>query len=192
MKKTIGTVGVIVLLTGGLKLSAQTNWEAQKNPTVDSITAKYKDKLVAVPAPRTTDHVFPVIGTYEPVSNTDAGSLSISLDAANKGLIWIEGLPQGKIKGLLTKSPATYKIPAQKTVDSKDLPEGTLLFNKETGTLSICIGKPYNSAHPELVFTENLPETQPVATKGKKTKQPATPKAWMYTGRKLEKETAGN
>lgn len=192
MKKTIGTVGVIVLSVCGYSAIGQSGWEAQKNPTVDSITAKYKDKIVAAPAPRTTELIFPVIGMYESGSNPEISSLHISLDAANKGLIWIEGLPQGKVRGLLTKSPATYKIPAQKTDTGKDLPEGTLIFDKETNTLSICIGKAYNSANPALVFTEILPAEEPVVTKGKKNKQPAAPKPWVYTGTKKEVATAGN
>lgn len=133
-----------------------------------------------------------VIGQYESGSHPEISSLNIALDPNNKGLIWIEGLPQGKIKGLLTLSPATYKLPAQKTETGKDLPEGTLIFDKETNTLSICIGKAYNSANPALVFTENLAAAEPVAVKGKKQKQPAAPKAWIYTGTKLEKSTAVN
>lgn len=55
--------------------------------------------------------------------------------------MWIEGLPQGRVKAMLRKSPATYKIPAQKTEEGKEVAEGTLMFDKETNTLSICIGK---------------------------------------------------
>ena len=55
---------------------------------------------------------------------------------------------------MLRKSPATYKIPAQKTEDGKDVAEGTLLFDKETNALSICIGKKYNAENPAEVFTQ--------------------------------------
>jgi hypothetical protein len=192
MKKTIGTVGVIVLLAGGQQLSAQNNWEAQKNPTVDSITAKYKDKMVTAPAPKTTDLIFPAIGVYESGTNTGISNVSISQDETNKGLIWVEGLPQGRIKGLLTRSPATYKIPAQQNEAGKAVAEGTLIYDRETNTLSICIGKPFNSANPALVFTETIPAAEPLPVKGKKSKSIAVAKAWFYTGTKMEKSTAGN
>lgn len=175
---------------------AQTQtWEAQKNPTVDSIAAKYRDKIVAAPTALTQEKIFPAIGHYESTTNADASSVSIALDQQNKGLIWIEGLPQGKVKGLLTKSPATYKIPAQKTEDGKDVAEGTLIFDKEQNTLSICIGKNYDAENPAAAFmaapVEEVSAT--VSTKNKaKTKKPAAPKPWLYTGTKKEEVMAGN
>lgn len=207
MKKSIGIVGIAVLSFLTLSTRAQTPdtpttepqqttpaWDAHKNPTVDSIAAKYRDKMVTAPAALTQESIFPVIGHYESSTNADASTVNISLDQQNKGLIWVEGLPQGKIKGLLTKSPSTYKIPAQKTEDGKDVAEGTLIYDKEMNTLSICIGKTYNAEDPSAAFAapvEEMPEA--VTTKAKsKTKKPAAPKAWMYTGTKTENGMAGN
>ncbi|MGQ0739937.1 MAG: hypothetical protein ACT4OJ_12840 [Bacteroidota bacterium] len=168
-------------------------WDAQKNPTVDSIRAKYKDKLIQAPVVRTTEDIFPVIGQYESASNPEAAAISISLDAQNKGIIWIEGLPQGKLKGLLSKSPATYKIPVQKTDEGKEVAEGTLIYDKEMNTLSICIGKNYNAADPASAFAAPVAEEPAtVSTKTTKIKKPAAPKQWVYTGSKVEKATAGN
>ncbi len=36
---------------------------------------------------------------------------------------------------MLRKSPATYKIPAQKTEDGKDVAEGTMIFDKDANKL---------------------------------------------------------
>jgi hypothetical protein len=126
------------------------------------------------------------------------------LDEQNKGFVWIEGLPQGKIKAMLRKSPATYKIPVQKTEDGKDVPEGTLIFDKDSKTLSIVIGKTYNAEDPSAAFTmttedQNMATTTDVVktktkTGGKivKTKTKPAPKPWTYTGTKVEKATVSN
>lgn len=195
MKKTPGSVGIILLSLLTLSVNAQQTWEAQKNPTVDSIAAKYRDKIVAAPASLSQDKIFPAVGQYESSTNTDAASVTITLDQQNKGLIWIEGLPQGKLKGLLTKSPATYKIPAQKTEEGKEVAEGTLIFDKEQNTLSICIGKTYNAENPAAAFAVTPVEETPavVSTKSKtKIKKPVAPKPWLYTGTKKEQAMAGN
>ncbi len=186
-------MGGIVLSFIGLSAWGQENWDAQKNPTVDSIAAKYKDKLVAAPAAQTQDKIFPVIGRYETATNPETPVVNISLDAQNKGLIWIEGLPQGKVKALLTRSPATYKIPAQKNEEGKDVPEGTLIYDRDMNTLSICIGKNYNSDNPAAVFDPAIDPTPDVKTvKTAKSKKAAVPKAWVYTGTKTEIATAVN
>lgn len=195
MKKTPGIVGTALLSVLTTSVFAQQTWDAQKNPTVDSIAAKYRDKIVSAPVSLTQENIFPVIGRYESTTNTDAANVTVSIDQQNKGLIWIEGLPQGKIRGLLTKSPATYKIPAQKTGDGKDVAEGTLIYDKDLKTLSICIGKTYNAENPAAAFTAPVAEEVPVATTAKtkiKTKKPAAPKPWMYTGTKTENGMAGN
>lgn len=193
MKKTIGTVGVIVLSILSLSANAQQTWEARNNPTVDSINAKYKDKWVTAPAAQSNEQIFPVIGQYESATNPDTRSVSISLDAQNMGLIWIEGLPQGKIRALLTQSPATYKIPAQKNEEGKEVAEGTLIYDKEMNTLSICIGKPYQAGNTAAVFVESVtPETPAPTAKSSKMKKNTAPRPWVYTGSKLEKSTAVN
>lgn len=203
MKKTIGIMGVIALSMISISVKAQEtpapapapvqSWEAKNNPTVDSIKAKYKDKLVAAPTAPGLEKIFPVIGKYESAMNPEVSALTISLDAQNKGLIWVEGLPQGKVKGLLARSPSTYKIPAQKTEDGKEVAEGTLIYDKELNTLSICIGKPYNAENPAAVFAEPVAvETTTTTVKTTKSKKPASPKAWVYTGTKVDQATAGN
>ncbi len=200
MKKTIGIVGVIAMCLLTVSVNAQTEpqnpqpvktWEAKKNPTVDSITSQYTGKYIAPRPALTSADIFPVIGKYESATNADAASVTISLDGQNKGIVWIEGLPQGKVKAMLRKSPATYKIPAQKTEEGKEVPEGTLIFDKETNTLSICIGKLYDAANPAVAFSAPAEETVPVV-KTSKTKKAVQPKAWIYTGTKLVTETVAN
>lgn len=194
MKKTLIIMGGIALSLLAVSANAQQTWEAKNNPTVDSITSQYTAKYIAPRPALTTADIFPAIGNYESATNPDAASVTITLDPENKGLVWVEGLPQGKISAMLRKSPATYKIPAQKTEDGKDVAEGTLVFDKENNTLSICIGKAYNAENPSAAF-EMPAEQEPVATttKTSKTKkQPAPAKAWIYTGTKIITETAAN
>ena len=163
-------------------------WDPKKNPTVAAITSQYEGKYITSRPALTDADIFPVIGKYESSTNADAPSLTISLDASSKGIAWVEGLPQGRIKALLRRSPATYKIPAQKTDDGKEVAEGTLIFDKETNNLSICIGKPYNEADPSEAFAAPIEEPAAVATpskKSKKTKKVEQPKPWIYTGTKV-------
>ncbi len=191
MKKTIIAMGGFVLTFLSISASAQQTWDAKKNPTVDSIAALYRDKIVTAPAPPTREDVFPVIGKYESATNADAAHITIALDEQNKGIAWIDGLSQGRVKAMLRKSPATYKIPAQKTAEGNDVAEGTLIFDKGTNTLSICLGKAYNAENPASAF---VPTEEPAVSTAKnvKTKKPVTPKAWIYTGTKQTKETAMN
>jgi hypothetical protein len=175
-----------------LALNAQQTWEAKNNPTVDSITAKYKDKEVVSKPAATLQDVFPVIGKYESATNPDAASLTINLDETNKGIAWIEGLPQGKVKAMLRKSPSTYKIPVQKTEDGKEVAEGTLIFDAMTNTLRICIGKSFDAENPEAAFAAPVADEVTATTKTAKTKKPVAPKAWIYTGTKMARETAAN
>ena len=170
---------------------SQETWDAKKNPTVEAITSQYSGKYIAPRAAVTTNDIFPAIGKYQS-ANSEATTLTVSLDEANKGIVWIEGLPQGKIKAMLRKSPATYKIPAQKTESGKDVAEGTLVFDKESNTLNIAIGKTYDAENPSSVFTaEEIPAETPKASKAK-TKKPVKSKIWIYTATKLTNETAGN
>ena len=194
MKKTIGIVGVIVFSILTISVHAQQTWDAKKNPTVAAIISKYEIKPVTPGAELTSADIFPVIGKYESATNADAAAVTIMPDEQNKGVVWIEGLPQGKIKAMLRKSPATYKIPAQKTGEGKDVPEGTLIFDKETKTLSICIGKTYNIEDPAAAFAAPVDEVAVTAktTSKSKTKNIVQPKAWIYTGTKLTQETVMN
>ncbi len=177
-------------------------WEAKSNPTVDSIQSKYTGQYIAPKAAITSADIFPVIGKYESATNPDAANVTIALDETNKGIVWIDGLPQGRIKAMLRKSPGTYKIPAQKTADDKAVEEGTLIFDKETNTLSIAIGKEYNAADPAAAFAvpaigdpTPLPKEETKVKDGKvKTKKKTVPvkKTWVYTGTKVATETVAN
>jgi hypothetical protein len=84
-----------------------------------------------------------------------AGSLVVTLDAENKGVIWVEGLPQGKFKAYLKKSPSSYRILSQKTETGNEIPEGTLLYDPSTKTLNIALGKEYDDADPAAIFALN-------------------------------------
>lgn len=227
MKKTIKIMAVAVLSSLAMFAHAQTDstksqtepavkpetttaptttntWDPKKNPTVAEINARYEGKYIAAKPAMTDKDIYPVLGSYESTTNTDAPSVSISLDAENRGIVWIDGLPQGRVKAMLRKSPATYKIPAQQTADGKQVAEGTLIFDKDTKTLSIVIGKDYNMADPAAAFAAPAIGTVDEATanadvkvkntttksKTKVKKQPEAPKPWTYTGTKIDKETA--
>ena len=124
--------------------------------TVDSIEAKYK--LIPMPGALTMEQAFPAIGTYQ-VNGTENASatenLTITLDSSNKGIIWVEGLPQGRIKAYLKQSPATYRILPQKSATGQQVSEGTLLYDSTTHTINIAIGAPYNEADPTAIFALN-------------------------------------
>src|SRR5215211_7173300 len=135
----------IAALLFNLSVNAQT--------TADSIKAKYQ--LQQMPAPITVEKTFPAIGTYQLNEAGTSSPLTITLDEQNKGMIWVEGLPEGKIKGFLKKSPSTYRIMSQKTEGGKQIPEGTLIFDEATNTLSVALGMPFDDANPASVFTLN-------------------------------------
>lgn len=180
------------------------------NPTVDSILSKYT--LVPMPSQVTTEQIFPVIGQYQSSTNSNE-KLTITLDDQNKGLVWIDGLPQGKVKGVLKKSPATYKIPAQKTAEGNDVPEGTLIYDKDTKVITVMLGRPFNDQDPASVFAtattndqnqsmtndqtmndqSKMEKTKTVHNKTKtKMKKPEEPAPYVFTGTKIEQVTATN
>jgi hypothetical protein len=103
--------------------------------------------------------------TTAPVTTTDVAtteatpSVTITLDSVNKGIVWVDGLPEGKFKAYLKKSPTTYRILAQKTNLGKQIPEGTLYYDVQANALNIAIGKPYNEEDPTAVFAVNAPTT---------------------------------
>lgn len=137
--------------------------------TVDSIEAKYT--LLPMPGQLTIEQTFPAIGTYQLNNSTNttaattgnnvstAGNLTITLDSANKGIIWIEGLPEGRIKAYLKQSPATYRILSQKTASGEQVPEGTLVYDSTTHIINIALGTPYNEADPTGIFASNPANT---------------------------------
>ena len=178
-----------------------------------------KYKLLPMPEPLTREKIFPVIGKYEltaksntttssaTVATTDATSteaaattsVTIDLDESNKGIVWIDGLPQGKIKAMLRKSPGTFKIPAQKTADDKSIPEGVAIFDKDNNTLDVCIGCTYNIEDPASAFAAPVEPVvdETVKAKTTKTKKKSVAKAkvtpvktWKYSGTKVVEGTA--
>jgi len=185
-------------------VNAQQTWEAKKNPTVDSINAKYADKMITTQRPAVTiEQIYPAIGQYQSTVNTDAASVTITPDEQSKGVVWVTGLPQGKVKAMLKKSPATYRIPPQMSEDGKEIPEGTLIFDKDANTLQISIGKSFNEADPASAFLPQPVEvvaeptvkvkSDKVKIKTNKEKEKvAETKVWMYSGTKIEKSTASN
>jgi hypothetical protein len=209
-----------VTTTQPTKQTQPTTQEQKKyaNPTVDSILSKYT--LVPMPSPVTTEQIFPVIGQYQSSTNADQ-KLTITLDDQNKGFAWIDGMPQGKVKAILKKSPATYKIPAQKTADGKDVPEGTLIYDKDSKVITVLVGRPFNDQDPASVFAtaattttdQSMTKDQTTTTndqgnkeskmtvaktKGSKThsktkvKKVEEPAPWVFTGTKVEQVTATN
>lgn len=140
----------IFFFLAALFISATVNAQS----TVDSIEAKYK--LLPMPEALTLEKTFPAIGTYHLSTATDSSSVvTITLDSANKGIVWVEGLPQGKFKAYLKQSPASYRILAQKTESGTQIPEGTLIFDPSTNTLNVALGKSFNDANPTEVFGLN-------------------------------------
>jgi hypothetical protein len=199
MKKTAFIAGALLLFAIINGNAQEQPWQPSKNPTVEAITSQYK--LVEMPKPLTIEQIFPALGQYQ-LTNTatkaEVGTVKVVIDEQNKGTVWVEGLPEGRIYAQLRRSPSTYKIPMQKTAEGKDVAEGTLIFDKETRMLNIVIGKPYNMENPALVFaTEEeikaAAEIQEVKVKESKTKvkvkkAPAV-KAVFYSGPKEEQTT---
>ena len=144
---------------------------ASAQSTLDSIRAKYQ--LQPMPDSLTINKIFPAIGSYS--LTTDEGESTevvVSLDSANKGMVWVEGLPEGKFKAYLKKSPATYRVIAQKSETGKSVPEGTLIYDQENNSLLVALGQKFNQEDPAGVFTnliDNSGETE-VKLKSKNSK----------------------
>lgn len=119
---------------------------------------------------------------------TAAGNVTITLDSANKGIVWIEGLPEGRLKAYLQKSPATYRIVSEKTEDGKKTPEGTLMLDQSTNTLNIALGKAFDEVDPAAVFAmQNVATTtdNTVEVKVKTPKSKSKSKVTFYTATKV-------
>jgi hypothetical protein len=159
-----------------------------------------KYKLQPMPEALSTEKIFPVIGKYNLTDKDGAATdVTISLDPTNKGIVWVEGLPQGKVKAFLRKSPGVYKIPTQNLEEveaaveveadvevkdakaaktakakaaekaAKQLPEGVMIFDKDNNTLNVCIGCTYNNEDPAIAFA--APVEPEVAVEETKTKK---------------------
>ncbi len=174
---------------------------AQAQSTADSIAAKYQ--LQPMPQSLTVEKTFPVLGTYQlnSAATTDGSAprqVIITLDSSNKGLVWIDGLPEGRLKAYLKQSPATYRIVAQKSGSGRDVPEGTLMFDPATNTLNIALGKAYDAADPAAVFALNTnaaadmasetPVTVKVKSKGSTVKTKS--RTHFYTATKMEESNS--
>jgi hypothetical protein len=226
MKKTAMLAGAaFTLLTASVNAQTTTSTDTvPKQQTLTSTTTettavskdKYNNwsadtyKMQPMPEALTQEKIFPVVGKYQVTDKAGTASeLTVSLDPSNKGTVWIEGLPQGKIKANLRKSPAVYKIPAQKlgddptAKDAKDIAEGVLIYDKDANTINVCVGCTYNAENPSVAFdaaaaTEAQPEATEVAPKKTakaKSKKAAAPKVAKivpvrYSGTKVIEQTA--
>ena len=217
MKKTTVIAAAALLLLSATS-QAQTDTTAKPQTTMPETTTtsttrvnndKYNNwtadtyKMQPMPDALTTDKIFPVIGKYELTTKEGTATpITVTLDEANKGLVWIDGLPEGRIKATLRKSPSTYKIPAQtlgEEKDAKKIPEGVLVYDKDANTMNVCLGCKYNVEDPGTAF---LPATEEPATvaetktktkNGKVTKSKtkmAKVKPVHYTGVKQIQENA--
>jgi hypothetical protein len=134
-----------------------------------------REKLMSLTTETLTPaHIFPALGTYKG-AGTSTADVTISLDETNRGIVWIDGLPQGRFKAIMKKAPATYKIPAQKSESGKAIAEGTLYVNPETAELTIVSGRAFNEKDPASSLS--------ISPKKKGA-------AWTYTGLKTETEVA--
>ena len=149
----------IFLFIAALLFGASVNAQS----TVDSINAKYQ--LLPMPQAMTVEKSFPVLGSYN--LTTKEGTtvpVTITIDSASKGIVWVEGLPEGKFKAYLKRSPATYRVIAQKTETGKAIPEGTLIFDQATNTLNVALGKKFDDVDPAAIFTMTGDVTADVAS----------------------------
>ena len=149
----------IFLFIAALLFGASVNAQS----TVDSINAKYQ--LLPMPQAMTLEKSFPVLGSYN--LTTKEGTtvpVTITIDSASKGIVWVEGLPEGKFKAYLKRSPATYRVVAQKNEAGKSIPEGTLIFDQSTNTLNVALGKKFDDVDPAAIFTMNGDVTADVAS----------------------------
>jgi hypothetical protein len=196
MKKTLMITGAILLFFTAT-LSAQTE---PAKPTTDQWNNYSPDKYKMQPMPDalTKEKIFPIIGKYTLTNsegvNTEA---TITLDETNNGIVWVDGLPQGKIKGYLKKVPGVYIIPAQKTEDEKDIAPGVLMFDKNTNSLNVCLACTFNYDDPASAFTTPAEPTveEPAVTKNRKAtaKTKVKPvKTWKYSGSKIADQSTAS
>jgi hypothetical protein len=226
MKKTAMLAGAaFTLLTASVNAQTTTTDTVAQQQTVTTTSTetvskdKYNNwsaetyKLQPMPEALTQEKIFPVLGQYN-ITDKDgnASTVSVTMDPSNKGTVWIEGLPQGRIKANLRKSPAVYKIPAQKlgddpeAKDAKSVAEGVLVFDRDANTLNVCLGCTYNAENPSIAFDataaaeEADAAAQEEAAKAKTAKKKtaakkATPKVAKvvpvkYSGSKIIDQTA--
>jgi hypothetical protein len=138
--------------------SAQQTGTTSPTPTAPATTTLSTDLVVPEHLKGLTletlrpEHSFPALGIYK-ASGSSTGDVTITLDEVNKGIVWVEGLSQGKFKALMKKAPSTYKIPAQQSASGKTVAEGTLFLNPESKELTILLGRPFDDADPTSFLT---------------------------------------
>jgi hypothetical protein len=214
MKKTALITAASLLITAGVfaqtePVPAPEQKPVQETPTEQAppttTSDKYNNwttetyKMQPMPEALTTEKIFPAIGKYE-LTTADGSSktITITLDETNKGIVWIDGLEAGLIKAALRKSPATYKIPAQKLGEDKDaksIAEGVMIYDREANVLNICLGCSYNAADPAIAFTPDAMQKEEPAPAAKgKTKKAAVAKVKPvhFSGAKIIETTAAN
>ena len=187
---------IISLLVAAFLITASVNAQS----TADSIRSKYQ--LQAMPEALTLEKTFPVLGTYQ-LSKADgtAQTVTINIDQDNKGIVWVDGLPEGKFKAYLKKSPGTYRIVSQKSESGKQIPEGTLNFDPSTNTLNIALGKKFDEADPTAIFNMNgavdadatdVAGTTETKIKSKKGVVKTKSKVMFYTATKADAQTTSS
>lgn len=216
MKRNVIYATAVALLMNAVAFAQETPPVKEENPSTAQtktveIPQNYRPKsaeLLPMPAAITNEAIFPAIGVYElKDKDGNAAHVTVTQDEENKGIVWIEGLPQGKIKAFLKQSPAVYKIPAQEPVKdmmaeeavaeetspkSKKqtatapkvnmLPEGTLYYDSDNNIMQIQLGTKFNEAEPLQVFNSTdeattAPEEAAVTTKKSKTTKAKAKKA---------------
>jgi hypothetical protein len=238
MKKIAIITSAALLLTAAVSAQTDTvpkqnNQPTSQQPTTEQpatteqqpVAKVYNDKynnwtaetykMQPMPEALTIEKIFPVIGKYEVTNKAgEAATLTVTIDETNKGIVWIEGLPQGKIKATLRKSPATYKIPSQplgeetmteQTADAseakdvksskntaakaktKELPEGVLIYDKDANVINVCIGCKYNNEDPAVAFTPAEEQDAAAAADQTDAKKTSKTKTAKKSTKKVEK-----
>jgi hypothetical protein len=178
------------LLAAVLSLTIAATSFAQVSTTPE-VPRNYKPQpkeLAPMPGELTDEMIFPVLGKYDYVNKEgEVASVTVTRDAENKGVVWINGMPQGKFKADLKQSPSTYKIPEQKTLQNdlatgepaettdaattekaqprfsgKSLKEGTLIFDSTTQKLYVNVGAKFDEENPAAIFPEMVVEDSTV------------------------------
>lgn len=208
MKRNVIYATAVALLMNAVAFAQETPPVKEENPATTQaktveVPQNYRPKsaeLLPMPTAITNEAIFPAIGVYElKDKDGNAAHVTVTQDQENKGIVWIEGLPQGKIKAFLKQSPAVYKIPAQEPVKdmvaeavaeeaapkSKKqtatapkanlLPEGTLYYDRDNNIMQIQLGTKFNEAAPLQVFNTTdeaavAPEAEVTAKKSKTSK----------------------
>ena len=175
----------IFLAIAAIFFSAATFAQVSTTPEVPRNYKPKPKELLPMPGELTTEMIFPVLGKYVVLNdNGDSSDVLVSLDSSSKGVVWVSGLSEGKFKAELRASPATYKIPAQKTMfndaplaetmsddaassaavddskaaakrfSGKSVNEGTMIYDKDANTIYINFGSKFNEADPFGVFQD--------------------------------------